>query len=66
MVQLHQDNIMAITFIRRMGGTRILSLCKESHMQTQTAEVGLQTNLIRVLEDLPQTSSLAHTGCLRL
>merc|ERR1712239_63727 len=26
--------------------------------QTQTAEVGLQTDLIRVLEDLPQTSSL--------
>ena len=34
--------------------------------QTQTAEVGLQTDLIRVSEDLPQTSSLAHTGCLRI
>ena len=30
--------------------------------QTQTAEVGLQTDLIGVLENLPQTSGLAHTG----
>ena len=34
--------------------------------QTQTAVVGLQTNLVRVLEDLPQISSLAHTGCLHI
>ena len=34
--------------------------------QTQTAEVGLQTDLIRVLEDLPQTLSLAHFGCLHV
>ena len=34
--------------------------------QTQTAEVGLQADLIRVLEDLLQTSSLAHTGRLRI
>ena len=88
-VQLHLDNIKAITFIRRLGGTHSLSLCKESHLlwsyqvkhhysppsvaihigehrgglpqQTQTAQVGLQTNPIRVLEDLPETSSLAHT-----
>ena len=32
--------------------------------QTQTAEVGLQTDLIRVLEGLPQTSGLAHFGHL--
>ena len=32
MVQLHLDNITAIAFIRRMGGTRSLSLCKESHL----------------------------------
>ena len=32
--------------------------------QTQTAEMGLQTDLIRVLEDLPQTSGLAHSGHL--
>ena len=31
-VQLHIDNIMAITFIRKMGGTHSLSLCKESHL----------------------------------
>ena len=29
-VQLHLDNMMAITFIRRMGGTRSPTLCKES------------------------------------
>ena len=34
--------------------------------QTQTAEVGLQADLIGVLEDLPQTSGLAHTGRLRI
>ena len=32
MVQLHLDNMTAITFIRRMGKTRSLSLCKESHL----------------------------------
>ena len=32
--------------------------------QTQAAEVGFQTSPIRVLEDLPETASLAHTGCL--
>ena len=26
--------------------------------------VGLQADLIRVLEDLPQTASVAHTGCI--
>ena len=34
--------------------------------QTQTAEVGLQTDLISVLEDLPRISKLAHTGCLHV
>ena len=34
--------------------------------QTQTAEVGLQTDLIRVSEGLLQISSLAYTGCLRI
>ena len=29
-VQLHLDNMTAITFIRKMGGTRSPSLCKES------------------------------------
>ena len=33
--------------------------------QTQTAEVGLQADLIRVSEDLPQAASVAHTGCFR-
>ena len=32
--------------------------------QKQTANVGLQTDLIRVLEGLQQISSLAYTGCL--
>ena len=32
--------------------------------QTQTAEVGLQPSPLRVLEDLPHISSLAHTACL--
>ncbi len=32
MVQLHLDKMTAITFIRRRGGTRSLSLCKESHL----------------------------------
>ena len=31
-VQLHIDNITAIAFIRKMGGTRSLSLYKESHL----------------------------------
>ena len=31
-------------------------------LQTQTVEVGLQAGPIRVLEDLPETASLAHTG----
>ena len=30
--------------------------------QKQSAEVGFQTSPIRVLEDLPETASLAHTG----
>ena len=30
-VQLHLDNMTAITFIRKKGGTRSLSLCMESH-----------------------------------
>ena len=30
--------------------------------QTQTAEVEFQTSPVRVLEDLPETASLAHTG----
>ena len=34
--------------------------------QTQTAELGLQTDLIRVLDGLPQTSGLAHFGGLRI
>ena len=34
--------------------------------RTQTAEVGLQTDLIRVLEGLPHISSLAHTRCLHI
>ena len=84
----------AIAFIRRLGGTRSQSLCKERHrlwpeaisrnitilpfsvvihtgqhrgglpQQIQFAKVELQTDLIRVLEDLPQTASMAHTGCL--
>ena len=33
---------------------------------THTAEVGFQTSPIRVLEDLPETASLAHTGCFRI
>ena len=32
--------------------------------QTQTAEMGLQTSLVRVSEDMPQISSLAHSECL--
>ena len=32
--------------------------------QTQTAKVGLQADLIRVLEVLPQTAIVAHTGRL--
>ena len=32
--------------------------------QTHTAEVGLQADFIRVLEDLTQTASVANTGCL--
>ena len=32
--------------------------------QTHTVEVGLQNDLIRVLEDLLQTPGLDHTGCL--
>ena len=31
-VQLHLDHMMAIAYIRKMGGTRSLSLCKESHL----------------------------------
>ena len=31
-VQLHLDNITAIAFIRKMGGTRSSFLCKESHL----------------------------------
>ena len=34
--------------------------------QTQYAEEGLQTSPIRVSEDLPETSSLAYTGCIRV
>ena len=34
--------------------------------QTQSAEVGLQTSPIGVLENLPETTSLAHTGCIRI
>ena len=34
----------------------------ELSQQTQTAEVGLQTDLIRVLEDLLQTASVAYNG----
>ena len=30
-VQNHIENMMAIAFIRRLGGTRSLVLCKESH-----------------------------------
>ena len=30
--------------------------------QTQTAEVGFQTSPVRVLEGLPETTSLAQTG----
>ena len=30
--------------------------------QKQSAEVGFQTSPVRVLEDLPETASLAHTG----
>ena len=33
--------------------------------QKQTAEVEFQTSPIRVLEDLPETASLAHTGYFR-
>ena len=31
-VQLHIDNITNIAFIKGMGGTHSLSLCKESHL----------------------------------
>ena len=30
-MQFHIDNMMAIAFIRRLGGTCSLALCKESH-----------------------------------
>ena len=33
--------------------------------QKQSAEVGFQTSPVRVLEDLPETASLAHTGYFR-
>ena len=32
--------------------------------QTQTAEVGFQTSPIRDLENLSETASLVHTGCI--
>ena len=31
-VQLHLDNITAFAFIRKIGGTHSVSLCKESHL----------------------------------
>ena len=36
-VQFHIDNMTAIAFIRRLGGTRSLTLCKESHQLWQEA-----------------------------
>ena len=36
-VQLHIDNMMAIAFIRRLGGTCSRLLCKESHWLWQEA-----------------------------
>ena len=31
-VQLHLDHMIAIAYIRKMGGAHSLSLCKESHL----------------------------------
>ena len=36
-VQFHVDNMTAIAFIRRLGGTCSLALCKESHQLWQEA-----------------------------
>ena len=34
--------------------------------QTQAVEVGFQASPVRVLEDLPETASLAHSECLHI
>ena len=44
-VQLHLDNITAIAFIRRTGGTHSLSLCKESQLLWHQAIRGSLTIL---------------------
>ena len=94
-VQLHLDITTAITYIRKMGRTHSLTLCKESHLlwcqairrnltllppqwistQENTEVDFLSRHRLQrwdfklspsVLEDLLETTSLAHPGCLRV